>query len=157
MDDPGFETRQGQEIFIFYESSRPTLGSTKLLVQCIPGFFPGGKAAETWNWPLHLAPRLRMSGVIPLLPLYAYVTWHGHFNPLDSPVLMFWRYWCSTQVVSSVGSHGCVLQPAWQRWCRAELLASLTVEPPTVFGVRRQQVQVESWHAGDTPLPLLLL
>ena len=53
--------------------------------------------------------------------------------PLDSPVLMLWRYLYSTQVVSSVGSHGCMLQPAWQRWCRADLLASLTVEPPTVL------------------------
>jgi hypothetical protein len=32
------------------------------------GYFPGGKAAGLWNWPLHLVPRSRMSGAIPPPP-----------------------------------------------------------------------------------------
>jgi len=35
-----------------------------------------GKSAGTWNWPphLHLAWKLRMSGVIPLLPIYGFMS-----------------------------------------------------------------------------------
>jgi hypothetical protein len=37
----------------------------------IGGNLPGGKAAGTWSWPLplHLEPKLRMSGVIPPVPI----------------------------------------------------------------------------------------
>jgi hypothetical protein len=42
----GFEFRQGQEISLFPETSRPALALTKSPVQWVPGFFTGGKEAR---------------------------------------------------------------------------------------------------------------
>jgi hypothetical protein len=36
MDDPGFEYRQGQEIFLFSKSSRLALSSTQPPIQWVP-------------------------------------------------------------------------------------------------------------------------
>lgn len=55
LDDPGFESRQGGGIFLFSETSGPTLELTQLLIQWVPACFftPGeGKAAGAWFWPL---------------------------------------------------------------------------------------------------------
>jgi hypothetical protein len=41
----GFEFRQGQEIFVFSKTSRPSLGPTQPPIQWVPGFFLRGKAA----------------------------------------------------------------------------------------------------------------
>ena len=47
LNDPGFESRQGEENFLFSKNSRLLLGphtSTGILCR--------GKAAGTWSWPL---------------------------------------------------------------------------------------------------------
>jgi hypothetical protein len=44
LDDSGFGFRQGQEIFLFSETSRPALGPTQFPVQLILVFFRGCKA-----------------------------------------------------------------------------------------------------------------
>ena len=46
VDDPGFESRQEQEIFCSPKPSRPVLGSTQLPMQRVPGVFPGVKLRE---------------------------------------------------------------------------------------------------------------
>jgi hypothetical protein len=65
---PRFKSQQWQETFL--QIVQPGSGTT----QQVPGFSPGGKAAGSLEITthLHLAPRLRMSGAITLLPLYAF-------------------------------------------------------------------------------------
>ena len=43
VDDPGFESRQEQEIFYSPKPSRPVVGSTQPPMQRVPGVFPGVK------------------------------------------------------------------------------------------------------------------
>jgi hypothetical protein len=45
-----FDSRQGQDIFLFSTAFRPVLGPTQPPNQW--GDFPGGKAAGPWSWPL---------------------------------------------------------------------------------------------------------
>ena len=45
LDGPGIESRWGRD---FPHLSRPALEQTKLPVQWVLGFFPGGKAAGAW-------------------------------------------------------------------------------------------------------------
>lgn len=43
----GFDSRQGQEIFLFFTEPRPALGCTPPHIQWVPGALsPAGKAAE---------------------------------------------------------------------------------------------------------------
>jgi hypothetical protein len=57
----------------FLRTSRSTLGPTHPSVQWVPGFLPGGRDAGTkFTAHFHPVPRLRMSGAITLLFLYAY-------------------------------------------------------------------------------------
>jgi hypothetical protein len=42
-DGPGFESRQGQQIFLFSKTFRPALGPTQPPIKWIPGFFAGVK------------------------------------------------------------------------------------------------------------------
>jgi hypothetical protein len=58
------------------QTSGPTLGPTQPSTQRVPGFFSEGKAAVASSKPhLKLAPRLRHSGAIPRLSLYALRAW----------------------------------------------------------------------------------
>jgi hypothetical protein len=63
---------RGQEISSFSKTSRPNMGPTQPPVQCVPGDF---SRVNGLGVNLHLTPRLRMSGVLPLLPLHASVMW----------------------------------------------------------------------------------
>jgi hypothetical protein len=45
LDDPGFESRKGLEIFLFTTASRLALGPTQPPIQWVPGPLPLGKAA----------------------------------------------------------------------------------------------------------------
>ena len=44
------------------------------------GAFPGGKAAGTWGWAFHLAPRFRMSVAVPSLPYVPSLHAGGQLN-----------------------------------------------------------------------------
>jgi hypothetical protein len=48
----GFDSRRGLGILLFTTAHRTALGPTQPPIQWIPGFFPGGKAAGAWSWPL---------------------------------------------------------------------------------------------------------
>jgi hypothetical protein len=54
LDDKRFESWQSQDIFLFFTTSNPVLGSTHLLAQWVQCFFPAANAAEAWSWPLSL-------------------------------------------------------------------------------------------------------
>jgi hypothetical protein len=72
LDAMGFESRQRQEIFSSPKLSKPDVGSIQSPIRWVPGLFPGRVVMLTTH--LHLMPRLRTSGAIHLLPLYAF---HG--------------------------------------------------------------------------------
>jgi hypothetical protein len=45
LDGPGVESRERQEIYLFFIRSRLSLGHSQLPIQWVPVFFQGGKAA----------------------------------------------------------------------------------------------------------------
>jgi len=49
LDDSPIETLWGWD---YPQPSRPALGPTQPAGQWVPGFFPKGKTAGTWRWPL---------------------------------------------------------------------------------------------------------
>jgi hypothetical protein len=46
LDLLGIESQWQQD---FWLPSRPVMGPTQLSVQCVPGLFPGSKAAGVWH------------------------------------------------------------------------------------------------------------
>jgi len=63
--------------------SRTAMGSTQLAVQSVPAFCTGVKTdGVKLTAHLHLVPRLRMSGAVPLLPLHAFMVWTRITLPL---------------------------------------------------------------------------
>jgi hypothetical protein len=84
LDDPGSGSRQGQQIFPFIEKNRsdPLWPAPKLLFNVHRRSFPGLKRqVREVDHNLHLVPRLRMSGAIPLFPLYSFISWTGNTSP----------------------------------------------------------------------------
>jgi hypothetical protein len=77
QDNLGFEFGLEKEIFLFSKTSRPTPEHDQPSIQCIPGFFLGGKSDHGMKLTIqvHLVPRLRMSRALPLLSLYGFVAW----------------------------------------------------------------------------------
>jgi hypothetical protein len=71
LDGPGFESRQGQEIFLLSETS---LGPTQIPSKWIGRFFPRVKrpGREFNDLLFRLMQRLRMSGAERLHPLYSF-------------------------------------------------------------------------------------
>jgi len=74
LDDPGFESCQEQEIFLFQnvqtgsEAHSPSYSiSTDI--------FPQGIKGPKLTTDIYLLPRLKMGGAIPLLSLYAFLAW----------------------------------------------------------------------------------
>jgi hypothetical protein len=85
LDDPVFESWQGQQFFLF---SGPAVGLTQRPVQREPGgSFLGVKRPVFQVDHRYLVPRLRMSGALPLLPLYAFIASTGTFPTLLSLLL----------------------------------------------------------------------
>jgi hypothetical protein len=74
---PGFDSRQGQEIFLFSIASRPALGPNQLLIQWVSGgCSPGVKQpeCEADHSPPSSA-EVKNDGVIPPLP--STPSWRG--------------------------------------------------------------------------------
>jgi len=73
MDGPEFEFRHREWLFILQYSSARLWGPPSLLLSGCRRTFRGQSG--------HLLLRLRMSGVIPLLPLYVFMAWTGTISP----------------------------------------------------------------------------
>ena len=82
-DYPGFESLQRKEIYFFSRTSILALGPIQPHMECVPGFFPGGKAVGSWSWPLnvYLVPSLSLNLVKRLLPTVRLhdVDWGNYF------------------------------------------------------------------------------
>jgi hypothetical protein len=91
-------------MFLFSKPSRPTLGPTQRPIQWVPAFFPEGKAAGAWNWPLIsiLCGGYEWVDVY-LSSLYAFRAWTGTGTtyvwfafpvvPYDAAVNVTCRHW----------------------------------------------------------------
>jgi hypothetical protein len=90
LDDPGVVSLQGQEISVLYRTLRRVLEP----IQRVTLFSPEGKFALTPSWSLHLMPSLRMSGAVPLLPVYAFMESTG-------PNLTFYLFYYTTHFCAS--------------------------------------------------------
>ena len=86
MVGPGFESWQGQDIFLFTESSTPSLEPSGLLFGRSFDFFTRASSDRGMNLTTHrhLATRLRISGAVPLLPLDAFMGRTGTASHLVS-------------------------------------------------------------------------
>ena len=68
------------EIFLFFRTSGPALGSIQPAIQWVLGVLSSGAkppGSLQLITRLHLLPRLRIKGSIPLLPPYALTLWTG--------------------------------------------------------------------------------
>ena len=92
--DPGFQFRQGQEVFLFSKASRPAMGPTQTPVQWIPGVFPRVKrpgrqvdhssSAEVMNeWSCTSSPSLRGQE-----QLYHKYVWRCGFVAVHAPAAL---------------------------------------------------------------------
>ena len=70
----GSGPRRGKKFFCYPKRPDQLWG---LLFKGYRGSFAGGKAAGVLTTYVHLAPSLRMSPAVPLLPLYALMAWTG--------------------------------------------------------------------------------
>jgi hypothetical protein len=69
----GSSPRKGLGNFLFTTASRPALEPAKPPIQWVPGALPQGVKLTTH---LHLVPKSRKHGAMPLLPKYAFVAWY---------------------------------------------------------------------------------
>jgi hypothetical protein len=83
----GSNAGRGKLGFLFSKTQRPALGPTQLRIQYVPGFFRG----VTLTTQFHRVPRLRMSGALPLLPLYAFMACAGAAVYFDQNFLNYDR------------------------------------------------------------------
>lgn len=72
LDDPGFPTRQRQEISLFFKPSTASLGPIKPPIRWVKR--PG---REVLPLTPHPVPKFTMSGATPLPPLYGFMVWAG--------------------------------------------------------------------------------
>ena len=87
------------------QMSRLALGPLSLLFSGEWGFFPMGKATS-YEAYLHGVWRLKLSGAIPLLPLYAYMLWGGNI-----PLCSSHNIWHAKKGQSCHVPLNCVLLP----------------------------------------------
>jgi hypothetical protein len=74
-DDTGFESHLGKDIFLFPKTFRHSPGPTPATSTMDTRVISHGKSGRSVKLTNHLhpRPRLKMSGAIPLLPLYAFL------------------------------------------------------------------------------------
>jgi hypothetical protein len=77
MDGPGFESRQGQHIFLFSKSSRSALGLTQTPIQRGTGVLSrtNSRRGVKLTAQFKPMPKSRISEVIPLHSPYAFTAW----------------------------------------------------------------------------------
>ena len=80
LGGPGFESWQGQVIFLCSETSRPALRPLILLIWGVRALF--SEVIRSVDLPSHLVPRSRTSGSLPLLPVCAFMPWTGTTLPV---------------------------------------------------------------------------
>ena len=87
--------RQGQGVFLFSETSRLALGPTQPPIQWLPVFSLGGESGLVGKFATHshLIPRLRISGTIPLHPLYAFKERTGTTLSLPLPLRHYFVFY----------------------------------------------------------------
>ena len=80
----------GARYFSFFENVQTGCGAHTASYSVGTGVLPRGYSGRSVKLTahLHLVPRLRMSGAIPLLPLYAFRVWTGKTLPLISWALL---------------------------------------------------------------------
>ena len=78
LNGQGFECRLGRDHFFFSVPVQTSPWSHRTSCIICSGLFPGVKRPGlSVDNPPYLAPRLRMSGAIPLLPLRVFMTFYG--------------------------------------------------------------------------------
>ena len=78
VDKSGFDSEQGEQSCVFSKTYTPTLGPTKPPIRPIRGSFPRVERPPLYAVsPLHLAPKLRMSAAVSLLPQYSFTARAG--------------------------------------------------------------------------------
>jgi hypothetical protein len=71
-----FDSRRGLGIFLFTTASRTALGLTQPRIQWVPGALSlGVKWLGREVDHIHLVPRSRIRGAIPILPHYVFMAW----------------------------------------------------------------------------------
>ena len=79
----GSNPGSGKEVFLLSETSRPALGFTRPPVRwVVRGSCPEQRRLRGEADQLHLVPRLKVSGAIPLLPLHVFMAWTRTAVPL---------------------------------------------------------------------------
>jgi hypothetical protein len=88
LDDAGFKSRQGQDSFIW--------GPTNLMLNGYRVLYLGQSGQDMkFAKSIHLLPRLRTSGALPLLPLRVFMACRGTSLP-------FYQHMCITSLVIMV-------------------------------------------------------
>jgi hypothetical protein len=153
LDSSGFKVQWGQDLPY---TSRLALRPTHLPLHWVPGLFPRGKAARVW--PLltthpHLAQRLNVGRVIPLLPFcashgmlqgdfYLYMYLICNNESLATVIIIEWRkLHCYSYVVWYIESGNNRLYNFYIFWVK---------QPTTVFclGAKTEGTKVrvmENW------------
>jgi hypothetical protein len=88
----------------FHQTSKPAVGPTQPHIQRVLVFFLRPKATGAWSWPVtsFLVPKLRMSGCLPLLPLYAFMAWTDTTLPVPSMPLVLPRTYSLCHCIVSI-------------------------------------------------------
>jgi hypothetical protein len=81
----GVQMAVGAMDFYLLQNIQTALQPTQIPIQWVLQFFPGGQVARAWlTIQFHLVPRLRMSGRILLLSIYAFMMWTKKPLPLPT-------------------------------------------------------------------------